>query len=117
MFTIFKYIDYAMKAKQGYSAPDELLADTSFGVVEGFFILSFIILGLLAGGSLFVGFSYGYVFFKVFGIILTLVLIVDIVIFRMVKRFIGTISKQVTNAAKNKINNYRVVDVDVNETN
>ena len=39
MFNIFKYIGYAFKAKQGINAPDELLADTSFGLVEGFFIL------------------------------------------------------------------------------
>jgi hypothetical protein len=104
-----------MKAKQGYTAPDELIADTSFGIIEGFFILSFIILGILAGGSLFVGFSYGYVFFKIFGFILTIILIIDISVYRTVKRFVTKISKQVTSKAREKINDYRVVDVDATD--
>ena len=115
MFNIFKYIGYAFKAKQGINAPDELLADTSFGLVEGFFILSFIVLGIIGGGSVFIGLTYGYLFFKVFGIILLLILCVDIAIYRKIKKFVGRISRKVTSQARNTINNYRTVDIEATD--
>lgn len=104
-----------MKAKQGVNAPDELLADTSFGLIEGFFIISFIVLGVLTGGSLFLGFYYGYIFFKIFGFILLAVLVIDISIYRVVKRAVSSLSSKITNTVKQKINNHRVVDVEVTE--
>ena len=115
MFNIVKYIGYAFKAKQGMNAPQDLLADTSFGLVEGFFILSFIALGIVGIGSVFVGFNYGYGFFKVFGIIMLLILILDIIIYRKVKKFIQKMSNQVTDNVKQHINYYKTVDVEVTD--
>ncbi len=115
MFNIFKYIGYAFMAKQGMNAPEELLADTSFGLIEGFFIISFIILGLLTGISLFVGFSYGYLFFKIFGIILLVILAIDIFVYRKIKKFVTKISTKVTNKVKQEISNYRTVHVEATD--
>lgn len=108
MFTIFKYIDYAMKAKQGYEAPNELLAETTFAPIEWFFILSFIILGLLSGGSLFVGFYFGYLFFKIIGFILLFILCIDIIIFRFIKKTIENISQKVTSTVQSEYKKYSV---------
>ncbi|MFT6829603.1 MAG: hypothetical protein ACJAV6_000434 [Candidatus Paceibacteria bacterium] len=115
MFTIFKYIGYALTAKKGFNKPEELVADTSFGLVEGFFIISFIILGLLGGGALFLGFSYGYLFFKIFGIILIIILCIDIMIFRAVKSFIESISTKVTHSVKGALSNNNTIDVDATD--
>lgn len=117
MLNIFKYIDYVMKAKQGVNAPNELLADTSFGLIEGFFIISFIALGILSGGSLFIGFSYGYLFFKIFGFILLIILFFDILIFRFLKKTVSSISKKVTHSVQSKIKNYQTIDVEGREIN
>ncbi len=115
MLNIFKYMDYAMKAKQGYNAPDELLAETSFGLIEGFFITSFIVLGLISGGLLYAGFSLGYLLLKIFGFLFLAVLIIDISIYRIVKRAVKNISRKVTKKVEEQINNYRTVDVDATE--
>ncbi len=115
MFGFFKYIDYALKARQGYNAPDELLADTSFGFIEGFFVISFIALGVLSGGSLFVGFHYGYLFFKIFGFILLVILVFDIILFRFLKKITEKLSKQITDTVKNRINTSSTIDVEGRE--
>lgn len=119
MFTIFKYIDYALRAKQGYEAPEELIADTAFGPVEGMFILSFVILFLFSGGSLFVGFYYSLLFFKIIGFLLVAILIADILLFRFLKGLVNKISKKVTHEIKTGINNHRTYDIpekDINST-
>lgn len=115
MFKLFTYIDYARKAKQGYRAPDELIADTSFGIIEGYFLISFIILGILSGGFIFIGFYYGYLFFKIFGILFLLTLIIDIVIFRFVKKIVTNLSRNITSQVKNRINKNNTIDIEVNK--
>lgn len=115
MFTFLKYIDYAMKAKQGYEEPDGFLAETAFAPIEGFFILSFIILGVLSGGSLFVGFFYQFLFFRVIGIIFLMILVGDIFLFITVKRIINRFSKKVVNKVKQRIHYNKTIDVDVND--
>ncbi|MCA9353165.1 hypothetical protein KC901_03200 [Patescibacteria group bacterium] len=115
MFQIFKYIGYALKVKQGVHAPEELLADTSFSIVEGFFVTSFVVFGTLAGGSLFLGFYYGYLFFKIVGILLSFILIVDIMMFRSVKRFVRNISAEMTHRVKSTISNHQTIDVEATD--
>lgn len=117
MFTIFKYIDYALKAKQGYEAPDELIADTAFGPIEGIFFLSFIVLFLLSGGGLFVGFYYSLLFFKIIGFLLLAILIFDIMIFRFIKGLVGQISKKVTTEVSRGIKNRRIHNVEATDIN
>lgn len=108
MFIILKYIDYAMKVKQGYEAPNELIAETTFAPIESFFVISFIVLGLLSGGSLFVGFYFGYLFFKIIGFILLFILLINIIIFRFIKKTIENISQKVTNNIQSQYKKYSV---------
>jgi hypothetical protein len=115
MINIFKLIGYGMKAKQGYSEPDDLLADSSFGIVEGFFILSFVILGLISGILLYFGFSYGYSLMTFFGFLFLLMLFVDIAIYRIIKKAVQRISTKVTNTVKKQVSSNRTVDVEANE--
>lgn len=115
MLNIFKYIGYALSSKKGINKPEELVADTSFGLIEGFFILSFVILGLLGIGSLFLGFNYGYIFFKIFGIIMIIILFIDIIIFRAVKKFVGKLSTHVTKKVRGVISNNQTIDVDATD--
>lgn len=115
MFTLFKYIDYGLKAKQGYEAPDELLAETSFAPIEGLFIISFIVLGLVSGASLFAGFLYGYTFLKIFGFLFLGLLILDIMIFRWVKNLVEGISKKITSTLQQKIKRNEAIDVEAQD--
>jgi len=112
---ILKIIDYGLKARQGYNAPDELLAETSFGFVEGFFIISFIILGLVSGGLLFFGFRLGYSLMVVFGVLFLFILVVDIILYRFLKSTIQKISTNVTNTVKRQISRNTTVDVEATE--
>lgn len=104
-----------MKAKQGYEAPDELLAETSFGPIEGFFISSFVILFLLLGGSFFIGFYYSLLFFKIIGFVLLLILVFDIFLFITIKKIFIRLSKKITTRVKKEVNSFRninIMDVD-----
>lgn len=107
-----------MKAKQGYEAPDELIAETAFGPIEGFFILSFIIIGILTGGSLFVGFYYSLLFFKIIGFLFLGILIVDIIIFNFVKNIFTKISQNVTKSVREYTTtpSGSTIDIEVTET-
>jgi len=115
MFTIFKYIGYALKAKQGITKPDEFIADTSFGLIEGVFIISFIILGILSLGLLFLGFYYNIVGLIIFGVVLSLILGVDVAIYLKVKQYIRRVSKNITDIARNSMSQRQAIDSDVTD--
>jgi Flp pilus assembly protein TadB len=100
---IFRVINYGMKAKQGYNAPDEVIADTSFSFIEGFFIVSFIILGILSSGLLYFGIALGYNLMVIAGILFLIILIVDILVYRFIKKIIQNISTKITMAMRSKI--------------
>lgn len=112
MLNIFKYINYARKARQGYNKPEELIAETSFAPVEGIFILSFIALGIISGISLYVGFYYSYFFFKFIGIVFLLFLIGDIIIYSFVKRVVSSISSKLTNRVRGSIKRKNTIEVE-----
>ncbi|MCI5050911.1 MAG: hypothetical protein MRY57_01225 [Candidatus Pacebacteria bacterium] len=121
MLTLFKYIDYALKAKQGYEAPDELLADTSFGFIEGMFIMSFLILGLLGVLGIGFGIYFDLTFLVVIGIIFIIFLIIDIKIFLFLKRKVGDLSKKITENVRHNLQRknakvYNVEEKDINST-
>lgn len=97
---IFTIIDYALKTKQGYEAPDELMGETSFAFIEGFFILSFVILGILSLSLLFIAFFYNSYLALFFGFLFIMVLSVDIWIFKKVKKFVMSTSKKVVDEIK-----------------
>ena len=114
MIPIIKYIDFAFKAKQGYSAPDELLSETSFSFIESFFISSFIILGIIAGGLGILAFSQGSNFALFFAILFLLVLVFDVWVFIKIKKIFKKLSKKVVDYSKNVYSETksRIIDVE-----
>jgi hypothetical protein len=110
---IFKVIDYTMKTKQGIEHPDELMSELSFGFIEGYFITSFIILGLLTGASFWFGFISDVIFFKITFWFFLLLLIASIGIFIILKRLVGKISKKVSDTVTTRIKRRTVIDVEV----
>jgi len=112
MLNIFKIIDYGIKGKEGYNAPDELIADTSFGLIEGFFIISFFVLGIVSGALLYFGISFGYNLMVVFGVLFLIILIIDIAIYQFIKKIVQNISTKVTNGVRNQINEKNTIEVD-----
>ncbi len=113
MIKIFKYIRYFFQAKKGMNKPDELMTDLSFGIVEGFFVMSLLILGLLAGLAGFLGFYYDSGLLKFFMVLFVLVFIGDLVLLRVLKRGVGRIMKNMTSEVHKRMGDNRIVDVDV----
>lgn len=115
MLNIFKYITYAFKTKKGIEHTDEFIKDVSFGPIEAFFILSFIILGILGFGLGFLAFYYDSGLALFFAIMFLSTLSFDVWIFIKVKKFFTKMSKNMFNYTKQKykkINSDRIIDVD-----
>ena len=112
MLTLFKYIDYAFKAKQGYKAPHELLADTSFGFLEIYFIIGFFTSIILGGGLLTLGIVYNLIFLKIIGIIFLVVFVINIIFYCIVKGFVKKISRQSIQTVQQKMRNRKSIYVD-----
>ena len=108
MLNIFKIIGYAFKAKQGADNPSELVSETSFAFIEGFFIISFIILGISTAGLGFLAFYYGSNIILIFSLLFLLALSFDIWVFIKIKKIFNKISKKVVNYSKEKY--HQVVD-------
>ena len=101
--SIFKYIGYAFHAKRGIEHPDEFIADISFAPLETFFIVSFIILGLITLGLGFLAFWYVSNALLVFALLFLLVLSVDIFLYVKIRRAFIRMGKQVQSFSKKKI--------------
>jgi F0F1-type ATP synthase assembly protein I len=110
---IFKYIDLARKAKQGYEQPNELLTDLSFGIVEGYFVASMIILSVVTGVSLWLGFFKDIIFFQIIFFLFLILLIGSIILFRIIKRTVARISKKVTDNVQGQLKRKAAIDVEV----
>lgn len=106
---MFKYIKYFFDARSAYEKPDEFLADTSFGIVQGFFILSFIVLGLLGGGFIAAGIHYDQGFMRFIGILLVSILALDIFVFIRVKKNISRIAKRTVDYGRKQVQHYREI--------
>lgn len=100
MFKIFKYIGYAFQAKRGLENPGELVSDISFGPVQLFFILSFIALGLITVLVGFLGIHFDSIIFLILSFLFLMVLIIDIWIYRRVKRFFTSLGKRVVDVSQ-----------------
>lgn len=112
MLNIFKYTNYALKAKKGINHSDEFIQDVSFSPIESFFILSFIILGLITLGLGFLAFYYTSNIALFFAILFLTVLSVDIWVFIKVKKFFARMSANIVNYSKKKYKKYRELNVD-----
>jgi F0F1-type ATP synthase assembly protein I len=110
---ILKYIDLARKAKQGYEQPNELLTDLSFGIVEGYFVASMIILSVVTGVSLWLGFFKDIIFFQIIFFLFLILLIGSIILFRIIKRTVARISKKVTDNVQGQLKRKAAIDVEV----
>jgi len=99
---MFKFIYYALLAKRAKENPEELLADFSFGPIEGFFIISFVILGIISLGLGFLAFSYGSKITLFFAILFLAILSIDIYIFLKVKRFFLNLTQQAVSFSQKK---------------
>ena len=113
MFNIFTIIDYSLKAKQGYQEPEELISETSFGLIESFFIISFIILGLITGGLGFLVFYYGSIIVFILALLFGITLSFDIWIYIKVKSFFKKMSKKVVDYSRKESSGTqgRVIDI------
>ena len=101
--SIFKYIGYALHAKRGIERPDEFIADISFAPLETFFIVSFIILGLITLGLGFLAFLYASNILLIFALLFLTVLSIDIFFYIKIRRaFIG-MGKKVQSFSKKKM--------------
>ena len=112
---MFKYIGYAFKTKKGIDRTNEFVTDVSFGPLEGIFIISFIILGIVTLGLGFLSFFYLSNLALFFFILFLLILVFDIWIFIKVKRFFSKLSKKTVDFSQKKYKEFsdeKVVDVE-----
>jgi hypothetical protein len=89
---IFKFINIARNAQQGYQQPREFAREVSFGFVGGFLWVIIGIIGLAIITSLVLGFGYDIGFFKFFAFFLAIILALVISIFQGLKKFIESLS-------------------------
>jgi hypothetical protein len=113
MFRLLKYFGYFTQAKQVYQKPEEFLSDISFGLVQGYFTIVFIINLAVIGLSIWLGFFEDILFFKITTFVFIISLIVVIVIYRAIHRFIQKISLHVTKRAKDRLHRKSPIDVEV----
>lgn len=114
---LFKYINYAFRTKKAIDQTDEFLSDASFAPLEGVFIISFMILGIITLGLGFLAFFYLSKLALFFAIIFLLILSIDIFIFIKVKKALNKLSRKFVDFSKNtyqkiKSKSENIVDVD-----
>ncbi len=115
MYNIIKIIDYSFKAKKGINNTSELATDISFGPLEGLFIISFILFGIIVLGLGFVAFHFISNIALFFAILFLAVLVFDIWLFVNVKLFFKKLSKNVVDLSKRKyksIKSNNVIDIE-----
>ena len=78
-------------------------------------LVAFVVTTLLSGGLLFLGFFYGFLLFKILGVITALALAVEITIYIVIKRAFRTMSKRVVDSVQNNISRRHVRDVEAHE--
>lgn len=103
MFKLFKYITYFLSAKKLYEKPDEVLGEVPIAYIQGFFITSFIIIGLVMAALLGFGFSFDILLLKIFGFVFLAILIVDIIIYTIVVRKIKQLVEKISHRTKDYI--------------
>lgn len=112
---IFKAIDYIFKARKGVKDTSGLVADISFGPLEGLFIISFIIFGFITLGLGFVAFRFESNTALIFSILFLLALIFDIWMFKKIKLFLEKVSNRAVDYSRKKyrsIKSNNIIDVD-----
>lgn len=114
MVKLFTFLGYLTQAKKAYEKPQELLSDISFGIIQGYFIISFIVFTLFSGLSIWFGFFKGILFFQFTSVVFVMALVTSIVVYLKLKRFVEIISNNITRNFKKRIpkNHHRVIDVD-----
>jgi len=113
---MFRYIKFVLNAKKGLQKPDELAADLSFGLVEGFFILGLIIALVVAGLSGYFGYRFDYGFLKFLMVLSGLFFLGFLALYVMLKKMITKATSNITHRVKNRIDNNHVVDVEAHTT-
>lgn len=113
----FTIIDYALKGKQAYEAPEDLLSETAFGFIELYFILSFIVLFLLGGGLMTLGIIYSSWVLGVFGFLFLSALGISIFIYIKVQNFFSKMSKKIITETKKGINytKSKIINIEAEE--
>lgn len=113
MFRLLKYFGYITQAKQAYQKPEDFVSDTSFGLVQGYFTIVFIINLAIIGLSVWLGFFEDILFFKITTVIFIISLVIIIAIYRAIHKFIQRLSLQATQKTKEHLHRKRPIDVEV----
>jgi len=111
MASLLNIINYAKKARSGYSNPEELMAETSFGVIEGFFITGLIITGLLMVGLLFTGFYFDITFLKIIGFLFSALFFGIIMLYRFIKKVIKKATNTISQKVRHNFNPKNTIDI------
>lgn len=109
-----KYFDFVRKIKRGLKNPQEFVSEASFGFIEGYFVISLMVLALFTGISIWLGFFNDIVFFKITTFFFGLLFVSVFIVFQMLKRFTERVSKKITHHMRNRLQKKdTVIDVDV----
>lgn len=110
---IFKVIDIATQAKEGYRDPRGFLGNLSFALVQGYAISWFILVVLGLALNFFLGFIMGWWLFQLFFFFGIIVLVVSIIMYLKIRKFMQSMSNTVVDTVSQRFQKRTIVDVEV----
>lgn len=97
---MFKYIKYFFDAKSAYEKPDEFIADTSMGLVGGFFALGFVGLTVVSAILIYLSIVHSQPVMMYFAFAFIVLLIIEVVVFIKIKAFIQRKTRDIIDSSK-----------------
>lgn len=98
MFKLVKYITYFLSAKKLYENPDEVIGEVPIAYIQGLFVTSMTIIGLMVLALLGFGFYFNIFLLKIFGFLFLIILVVEVIIYsiiiKRVKKFIAHVNQK-----------------------